>query len=147
MKESRLEHCLKLAVKGNGSVLKGSTECAVSEKQKDSAQKETLVVSVTRKINVEQQRAHSLLPRTGIPSSMAPILVHSKDLTKKPPFPLSPFAESADPLVRTLAAFARTLAPNVSRLMVFLQHSHTVGHLDSMARDRHVDDVDFLIIL
>ena len=64
MKESRLEHCLKLAVKGNGSVLKGSTECAMNEKQKDSAQKETLIVSVTRKINVEQQRAHSLLPRT-----------------------------------------------------------------------------------
>ena len=59
MTESRQEHQRK--AKGNLSALKGSKESAINGKHKDSAQKETHVVSATMRTNVENQRAHPLL--------------------------------------------------------------------------------------
>ena len=61
MKESRQEHQRKTELKGNPSALIGSKERAINGKRKDSAQEETLVVSATLRINVENRRALLLL--------------------------------------------------------------------------------------
>ena len=50
--------------KENQSTLKGSKESTINRTYKDSTQKETLVISVTMRINFENQRAHPLLSQT-----------------------------------------------------------------------------------
>ena len=60
-RNKKLKQECKLEVKGNLSALKESKENAVHGKRKDSAQKETLAVSATMKVNVDKQRNRPLL--------------------------------------------------------------------------------------
>ena len=80
-----------------------------------------------------------------------------KTLARKDAFAFAAFAALAEPtdsLGRVLASFPRTLAPIAPNLMLFLHHGPRGRALclvvppasTSMALDRHVDDVDLLII-
>ena len=60
-RKKKLKQEYKLEVKGNLSALKESKENVVNGKRKDSAQKETLAVSATMKVNVEKTRNRPLL--------------------------------------------------------------------------------------